>query len=365
MSTASPPAHTSAESAKKRRSRKSPLRRVLTVLVAIAAIIALLIAAVVITRMINLSRFPESGDATMSDPTNLSVYPTDIPGVSIEHVTGEYLNGFHLKPEDQTSRGTIVTFGGSEGSPDFAKARRLAEAGYDTYALFFFGMPNQQPMLSRVPLESFEEVINQVAATNDGGPLTVIGTSKGAEYAANVATRYSDDVDNLVLIAPSAYSFPGLGQEQNASSWTWQGKDVEMISFQGAGFGPTATMLAQLMLAFPVAYEPVYTAAVAGAENPEAARIPIEDFDGNILAIAGGSDRMWASAEYAELIAARHPDTELSIHPEAGHVFGAPPKLRAGQMVIDSGGSQAANEKALEDANQDLSRVLQEWHEHS
>lgn len=365
MSTASPPAHTSAHSAKKRRSKKSPLRRVLTVLVAIVAIIALVIAAVVITRIINLSRFPESGDETMSDPTNLSVYPTDIPGVSVEHVTGEYLNGFHLKPEDQTSRGTIVTFGGSEGSPDFAKARRLAEAGYDTYALFFFGMPNQQPMLSQVPLESFEEVINQVAATNDGGPLTVIGTSKGAEYAANAATRYSDDIDNLILIAPSAYSFPGLGQEQNASSWTWQGKDVEMISFQGAGFGPTATMFAQLMLAFPVAYEPVYTAAVAGTENPEAARIPIEDFDGKILAIAGGSDRMWASAEYAELIAAHQPDTELSIHPEAGHIFGAPPKLRAGQMVIDSGGSQAANEKALEDANQDLSRVLQEWHEHS
>lgn len=365
MSTASPPAHTSAESAKKRRSRKSPLRRVLTVLVAIAVIIALLLAAVVITRMINLSRFPESGDATMSDPTNLSVYPTDIPGVSIEHVTGEYLNGFHLKPEDQTSRGTIVTFGGSEGSPDFATARRLAEAGYDTYALFFFGMPNQQPMLSRVPLESFEEVISQVAATNDGGPLTVMGTSKGAEYAANAATRYADDIDNLILIAPSAYSFPGLGREQNVSSWTWQGADVEMISFHAAGFGPTASMLTQLMLAFPVAYEPVYTAAVAGTDDPEAARIPIEDFDGKILAIAGGSDRMWASAQYAELIAAHHPDTELSIHPDAGHVFGAPPQLRAGQMVIDSGGSQAANEKALKDANQDLSRVLQEWHEHS
>ncbi len=365
MTTASPPAHTSAHSARKRRRRKSPLRRVLTVLVAIVAIIALLLAAVVITRIINLSRFPESGDETMSDPTNLSAYPTELPGVSIEHVTGEYLNGFHLKPENQTSRGTIVTFGGSEGSPDFATARRLAEAGYDTYALFFFGMPNQQPMLSQVPLESFEEVISQVAATNDGGPLTVMGTSKGAEYAANAATRYADDIDNLILIAPSAYSFPGLGREQNVSSWTWQGTDVEMISFQAAGFGPTASMLTQLMLAFPVAYEPVYTAAVAGTDDPEAARIPIEDFDGKILAIAGGSDRMWASAEYAELIAAHHPDTELSIHPDAGHVFGAPPQLRAGQMVIDSGGSQAANEKALKDANQDLSRVLQEWHEHS
>ncbi|MCT1690319.1 hypothetical protein M3B11_05030 [Brevibacterium sp. p3-SID960] len=83
MSTASPLAHTSAHSAKKRRSKKSPLRRVLTVLVAIVAIIALVIVAVVITRIINLSRFPESGDATMSDPTNLSVYPTDIPGVSV------------------------------------------------------------------------------------------------------------------------------------------------------------------------------------------------------------------------------------------------------------------------------------------
>ncbi|MFL0577219.1 alpha/beta hydrolase family protein [Brevibacterium luteolum] len=285
--------------------------------------------------------------------------------MSIEHVTGEYLNGFHLKPENQTSRGTIVTFGGSEGSPDFATARRLAEAGYDTYALFFFGMTNQQPMLSQVPLESFEEVISQVAATNDGGPLTVMGTSKGAEYAANAATRYADDIDNLILIAPSAYSFPGLGREQNVSSWTWQGADVEMISLHAAGFGPTASMLTQLMLAFPVAYEPVYTAAVAGTDDPEAARIPIEDFDGKILAIAGGSDRMWASAQYAELIAAHHPDTELSIHPDAGHVFGAPPQLRVGQMVIDSGGSQAANEKALKGANQDLSRALQEWHEHS
>lgn len=317
-----------------------------------------------ITRIINLSRFPESGGETMSDPANLSAYPTDIPGVSIEHVAGDYLNGFHLKPEDQTSRGTIVTFGGSEGSPNFVSARALAEAGYDTYALFFFGMPNQRPVLSQVPLESFEEVIDQVAGTSDGGPLTVLGSSKGAEYAANAAVRYSDDIDNLVLIAPGAYSFPGLGREQNVSSWTWQGRDVEMIPFySGDDVGAAATMLTQLLLAFPVAYEPAYSAAVAGAEDPEAARIRVEDFDGKILAIAGGSDRMWAAAEYAELIAAHHPDTELSIHPDAGHVFGAPPQLRTGQVVIDFGGSQAANDKALQDANKDLSRVLREWHE--
>lgn len=41
----------------------------------------------------------------------------------------------------------MVTFGGSEGSSNYAFAKELATEGYEVLSLFFFGMPNQMPTL--------------------------------------------------------------------------------------------------------------------------------------------------------------------------------------------------------------------------
>lgn len=69
-----------------------------------------------------------------------------------------------------------------------------------------------------MPLDFFDEILADVGP----GPLTLIGSSKGAELAANLAGRYPE-VDNLVLYAPAEYTFAGCDQY---SSFTWRGEPV-------------------------------------------------------------------------------------------------------------------------------------------
>lgn len=80
-------------------------------------------------------------------PTDLSQYNTNIEGVEVSRITGEYMNGFRLKPLNKTYKGVIITFGGSEGSPSYHSAEAFARAGFETLALFFFGMENQKEEL--------------------------------------------------------------------------------------------------------------------------------------------------------------------------------------------------------------------------
>lgn len=76
-----------------------------------------------------------------ANPSKLSLYKTDIAGLTIEHVTGDYLNGFRIIPDNIKYKGVIVTFGGSDGTPAYEQAIQLAQEGYQVLALFFFGMP--------------------------------------------------------------------------------------------------------------------------------------------------------------------------------------------------------------------------------
>lgn len=167
--------------------------------------------------------------------TDRSLYPTDIEGIEIKYVDEGALQGFHLVPEDKRYRGIIICYGGSEGGPNFEEAKRLAMEGCETLAVFMFGMKNQPKTLTKVPLEQFEDVLRYIRPKIGTEPITILGTSKGAEYALNLATKYPE-ISNLILIAPSAYNFAGLDFDHYGSSWTWQGKELPYIDLKDNSF---------------------------------------------------------------------------------------------------------------------------------
>lgn len=167
-----------------------------------------------------------------NDVTNLSLYPKKINGVEVRVIDEDTFQGFHLIPERKTHKGIVICYGGSEGSPNFEEAQRLAKEGYETLAVFMFGMKNQQKTLIKIPLEQFEDVLKYVNKNiEEKTPITVLAASKGAEYALNLATKY-DEISNLILIAPSAYIFAGLDFDNYGSSWTWNGKEIEYIDIK-------------------------------------------------------------------------------------------------------------------------------------
>lgn len=228
---------------------------------------------------------PSERVAHYANPSNLSLYQTEIPGLEIEHIEGDYLNGFHIKPETVAHEGVVVTFGGSEGSPAYEDALALAQEGYQVLSLFFFGMPNQVVTLREVPLDYYEEIENYIRQDLAvEGPITLIGTSKGAEYSLLLSTRYAS-IDHVVLFAPSSRVFAGLDFQNPGSSWTFRGEALDYLDFQQAKFN-VLDYIYRLTTKSPISYLATYESMLA----QDGGKIPVQDSQAKILAFAGGDD---------------------------------------------------------------------------
>ena len=59
----------------------------------------------------------------------------------VESVTGNYLRGFYYPAHGTAQPGTVVVFGGSEGSNNNDVARTLQGQGYNVLGLYFFDQP--------------------------------------------------------------------------------------------------------------------------------------------------------------------------------------------------------------------------------
>ena len=284
-----------------------------------------------------------------------------IPQVSVTKVVGDYMNGYHLIPDQITRKGTVVTFGGSEGSSNFIQAAQLAKEGYEVYAMHFFGQENQQKELVRVPLEFFEEVYAEIERNAvSAKPLTILGGSKGAELCLLLANKYPDMVDNVVLYAPSAYVFQGLSNDYSLaqSSWTSGGVELPYVSFQDTAGATFAKFFLSMMVNMPMQFEPTYRSMLENAKNLEEAKINTQDAKANLLIFTGGKDVMWPSPSMAQTIVADYPaPSRLEVYDEAGHLFFGPAVIE--NMVV--GGEYEANEAAKKDSDQKLLDALQEW----
>ncbi|TKW70783.1 MAG: acyl-CoA thioesterase, partial [Bradyrhizobium icense] len=128
----------------------------------IFSIVIILVVLVFILRIYNDHKYKDINALKIpeyyKDVTNISLYPTDIDGVDVTYVDEGRMQGFRFVPKEKSHKGLVICFGGSEGSPNFETAKRLAEEGYETFALFMFGMKNQEQTLRKIPLEQFEDV---------------------------------------------------------------------------------------------------------------------------------------------------------------------------------------------------------------
>lgn len=326
-------------------------------LVAVIVILALIIAGM---RAINAKRFPFAAAGDGRSVVEKGGYETS---TSIEPIEGDYLNGFHFRPETKRHAGVVVTYGGSEGSPDYDRAKSLAEEGYEVLSLFFFGQPNQVPTLANVPLEQFDEVVDYVQVqVADPRPLTVVGTSKGAEFAALVAA-HDFPVDNVIAFAPAHYSYPGLdfAHSEELPSFTLGGEVVPHASFRDAGIGTGLKLMWNGLTGYPMSYLETYEQAAAKA--PQDARIDLSRYPGNVVLFAGTSDQMWQSSTAAAELAAQNPRIEAHVYPDAGHAFFPDAAALENGWQLMLGGTVAGNRAAYEASQEFFWQRLAQWHE--
>ena len=202
---------------------KKAVKVILKVLLAFVCIIAIGVGIILGLRVYNDKKYGNAESLTDSDVTDISRYPKELDGIEVKYVDNGAFQGFHLKPDNKLYNGVVVFYGGSDGSPFFEVAQLYAEKGYETLSVFLFGMKNQQASLTKVPLDQFDDVLDYINKNiEDNTTITVMGVSKGAEYVLNLAARY-DEISNVIVMAPVAYTFSGLSSDavSSSSSWTW------------------------------------------------------------------------------------------------------------------------------------------------
>lgn len=333
----------------------------------IFSIVIILVVLVFILRIYNDYKYKDTNALKSpeyyNDVTNISLYPTDIDGVDVTYVDEGRMQGFRFVPKEKSHKGLVICFGGSEGSPNFENAKILAKEGYETLALFMFGMKNQEQTLRKIPLEQFEDVIGYINKNiKDNKPISVLGASKGAEYALNLASKYPE-IDNLILIAPSSYNFAGLDFKDYGSSWTYKGAELPYIDIKKSSFNSfLKNIIVPAIIKSPISFKETYNSAIEKDSSSQEKLIPVKNIKANILMIAGEDDLMWDSLAMANKIKEQNPKAKIYSYKGAGHIFASNGVLNLGKIRIATGGTTESNDKAEIESRKTIDAFLKENH---
>lgn len=223
------------------------------------------------------------------------------------------------RPAEPNGTAALV-LAGSSGRIDTARVDMLATHGVTALGMRWFGGDGQPAVPLEVPLEPFVEALDLLA--RDADRLVLMGQSYGAEAALLTATTSaatSPRLDAVIAFQPTDVAWEGQASNDDdpyRSKWTLGGKPVPFVpldrSWQPPGSGKPA---------FVDYYE--HSRTVAGPDAVAAATIPVENITADVLLVASGDDKVWASLPQAKRIVQRRAaaghQTVLVSDEHAGH----------------------------------------------
>lgn len=249
----------------------------------------------------------------------------------------------------------ILFLGGSEGglSPGVTRmAKELQSRGYSVLHVSYFGAPGQPPILSLIPLETFDRALGWLKAQPDvdGERLAVVGGSKGAEAALIVAARHPE-LRAVVAGMPSHVAWQGIDFNfinfminPPGGSWTLNGRPIPFVPYTQDFRGGDIVEL--------------YRKSLEQAPNLKDATIRIELTRAPVLLICGKQDTLWPACLMADRVKERAmqmggPTVTVLAYDNAGHaVMGIPiDKSNKNYDTLDSlGGTDDGNNVARADS---------------
>ena len=177
----------------------------------------------------------------------------------------------------------------------------LAEQGFVTMALAYFGAPGLPEQLTNLPLEYFKTALDTLRDRGDVDPTRIglIGTSKGGEAALLIASKYPE-IKVVVAGVPSSVVWQGINAKNYADpsgSWTENGKPVAFLPYDTSGaFDPSN---------FMKSIHDMYARSLTHIDRHPDAVIEVERIDGPVMLICGQSDRLWPSCPMSQSMVAR------------------------------------------------------------
>lgn len=279
------------------------------------------------------------------------------PGTEVKKIQGWYMNGYQITPKEVKHKGAVVVFGGSEGGCGLPSAISLVNEGYEVYAMYFYGKENQRKEIDRIPLEFFLELYLHIQKTAQSArPLTIEGTSAGAELVLVFASYFPKYVDHIILYAPSSYVFQGSVANHH-SSWTFQGRELPFIAMDREEIR-TKQLIAHRNKK-RVSMTEYYRYALELADNKEEARIDLTPVQTKMLIFAGELDAICPAADAGREIKENYKgECELVVFEKAGHSFSS---YTAIDGMWELGGEPEANVQAGIISDRIRLEKLAEW----
>lgn len=264
---------------------------------------------------------------------------------------------------DEKARPVVVILHGADGGTEAGErfGPILARLGYVAVGLPYYspdwgqyGPPKALPELAGsfvdIPVDQLAR-LREAVATMPGADVERFGLfagSKGSEFALIAASRY-DWIDAVVAYTPTDVVWEGWGLETleaegTRSSFSFDGQPLPFMPYRGFVEGLLAGPAADLRAIHE-------NGRADHPEKEDEARIPVENYRGALMLIAGGRDAQWNSARAAATIFERRTRAGLETYflgyPEAGHdLIGDGGAREAGR----SGGTPEANAAARADA---------------
>ncbi|WP_257297877.1 acyl-CoA thioester hydrolase/BAAT C-terminal domain-containing protein [Haloarchaeobius sp. FL176] len=218
-----------------------------------------------------------AGDRSASRTITRQVYADDVTARPVDH---DDVVGTLYEPAGEGPHPAVIELHGSAGRLSDSTAKVLANEGYATLAVDYFGEGEPIPDdHRRVPLSYFDTAVgwlhDQLRVRT--GPVGLVGASRGGELALLLGSR-RDWVGAVVSYAGSAIMWDTPSGEP---AWTDDGEPVPHVV---ADPTPGASIEQGLT-----------------EEQVERATVHVEETDGPVLLLSGGDDEVWQSRYLSDL----------------------------------------------------------------
>ncbi|MFC3932131.1 alpha/beta hydrolase [Streptococcus dentapri] len=164
-----------------------------------------------------------------------------LPHVQFKNINFSKTRARLFYPKEGQNLPAIIVLSGSDGRIEKAQniAQLLANRGFVTLALSYFGLSGIPTHLDRIALETVEEGVHYLISLPqvDRNRIGLYGRSKGAEMAL-CAASVIPNFKCLVVNSPSCAVMEGLKRFKNSghSSWTYKGKELPFTKFSLSDF---------------------------------------------------------------------------------------------------------------------------------
>jgi len=293
--------------------------------------------------------------------------------VTKELLTVDGLKGTLFLPNKKPNQKVVICLSGSGGNIPYERSAILASHGIASLSLGYFGHEGLPKYLSKIPLEYFEKAFKYLEKHPliNGKDIAILGSSRGAELALLLASRYPQ-ITSVVVYTPSHTVWSGVGnhKEQNSSAWSYQNKELPFIKCK---------LSLMKWFEYYVSKKPfeLTSSFLHSLKNQvnENSIIAVEKIQGDILLISGNDDQMWCATHMANKIMSRlkkydfaYKYTHLS-YKEAGHFITIPyfpsvdKNIHLGNRMYAFGGNAHGDLRASEDSWRKVLAFLNETHQ--